>query len=361
MTLMTALACEKSTDNLNLVEHKAFHIEESELNDVALMLTEIGLDDDICNEVHSSVRTAIDKGLDEDLYFRELWMDSDEVKVKSYTDESILKSRLNEYFMKNISTKNTEGNFLKDSNIEIYWPYSENWDGKTKPVIAPVPVGQECDTLYGYKVISLPNQNIEIDTVLVDDNYAYDNPVWIINYMEFPYDWIYSSKDEVVTVKSADDSFAWYMNKGRCTEQYDKLSNGASEFYFIIATPPASSGQVTTPSRRPFTFTRKEIRQEKEVLFDLSLNLSWSPNQLSNHMIFIESDDGVAYNEFRNISYIQASSGLVQNYNFNFTCYDEDTIMSELTYPRETIRGIDLNGAEVWWTEDAVSWTYNRK
>ena len=94
IAFMTALACEKSTDNLNLVEQSKFYIEESELNDVALMLTEIGLDDDLCNEVHSSVSVAIEKGLDEDLYFRELWMKDEDVKVKSYNSGSILKDRL---------------------------------------------------------------------------------------------------------------------------------------------------------------------------------------------------------------------------------------------------------------------------
>ena len=288
IAFMTALACEKSTDNLNLVEQSKFYIEESELNDVALMLTEIGLDDDLCNEVHSSVSVAIEKGLDEDLYFRELWMKDEDVKVKSYNSGSILKDRLEDYFMKNPSTKNTEGNFLKDSNIEIYWPYSENWDGKTKPVIAPVPVGQECDTLYGYKVISEPGSKVKLDTVLVDDDYAYENPVWIINHMEFPYEYICDSYLDDFNVKSSEDTFGWYMYKAKCTKQYDKLSNGDSEFYFIIATPPASAGVVNTPSRRPFSFSRKQIRKEEEVVINLPLNLSWSSNQLSNHMIFVE-------------------------------------------------------------------------
>ena len=71
--------------------------------------------------------------------------------------------------------------------------------------------------------------------------------------------------------------------------------------------------------------------------------------------------DGTAYEETRYVSYVQPSTGLVQNYQFNFTCYSEDTIMSELTYPRETILSIDLDGEEVWWKEDAVSWTYDRR
>ena len=361
ISLIAVFACEKPVSDVSCVTDFQMYIEDSELNDVALMLTEIGLDTELCNEVHSSVTAAIEKGLDEDLYFRELWMNSADVKVKSYDSESILKSRLESYFMRNPSTKNSEGNFLKDSDIEIYWPYSENWDGKTFPVIAPVPLGQECDTLYGYKVISMPGETVKLDTVLVDDDYAYENPVWIINHMEFPYDCICEYQEDIVDVKSSDTTFGWYMDKGICTEQYDKLSNGASEFYFIIAFPPASSNSVTTPGRRPFTFTRKQIRKEEEVVFDLSLNLSWSSNQLSNHMIFIESDDGEPYNEYRYVSYTQDSTGLVQNYQFNFTCYNLDTIMSEMTYPRETILDIDLNGEDVWWKEDAVKWTYTRK
>ena len=78
-------------------------------------------------------------------------------------------------------------------------------------------------------------------------------------------------------------------------------------------------------------------------------------------MIFIESDDGEPYDEYRYVSYTQDSTGLVQNYQFNFTCYNLDTIMSEMTYPRETILEIDLNGEDVWWKEDAVKWTYTRK
>lgn len=336
IALMTVLACEKSTDNFNPVEQKMLYIEESELNDVALMLTEIGLDNDLCNEVHTSVSIAIEKGLDEDLYFRELWMKDEDIKVKSYNSGSILKERLEDYFMKIPSTKNTEGNFLKDSNIEIYWPYSKNWDGKTKPVIAPVPVGQECDTLYGYKVVSEPGTKVKLDTVLVNDDYAYENPVWIINYMEFPYDDTTMENIQIETPTKAVTLNVWEFNSMTVEKQYDKLSNGGSEFH-VVSVSPTDVYHVNT---RYVEFERDEIRNKKTKIFDEDrlLNSDWTEDEVSNYFGIVECDAGTP---MKNVSttteYVDSNTGTTASATINYSIDNKDTELFGISYKRTYI------------------------
>ena len=337
LALISTLACEKTTDNLNLVEEPTFYIEESELNDVALMLTEIGLDNDLCNEVHASVSVAIDKGFDEDLYFRELWMNPEDVKVKSYNSGSILKERVEEYFMRNPSTKNTEGNFLKNSNIKIYWPYSENWDGKTTPVIAPVPIGQECDTLYGYKIISKFGEDLKLDTVLIDDDYAYEHPVWIVNHMEFPYD---DAARENLTIEPPTKTTTlhlWEFNSMTVTKQYDKLSNGGSEFH-VVSVSPTDVQRVNT---RYVVFDRKEIRKKTTKLFpgeDRFLNTDWTEDEISNYFGIIECDAGSPMKDVStSTEYIDPNTGATTATTITYSIDNEDTELFGISYKRTYI------------------------
>lgn len=355
ISLIAVFACEKPVSDVSCVTDFQMYIEDSELNDVALMLTEIGLDTELCNEVHSSVTAAIEKGLDEDLYFRELWMNSADVKVKPYDSESILKSRLESYFMRNPSTKNSEGNFLKDSDIEIYWPYSENWDGKTFPVIAPVPLGQECDTLYGYKVISIPDETIKLDTVLVDDDYAYENPVWIINHSEIPYEEL-DMFAKAITInqhslsKSASNyRYKWRITQMRVKKQYDKLSNGASEFDIVVRFPEGPN-TLNWYNKVRLIFTRKEIRDAKNhgTMRTLSetegmLNDNWDETQVSNLFVLIEADAGgnATTEKGGTISYIDPTTGKTYTQMATYTKEAEDIVMLQRVFNREYVFDLD--------------------
>ncbi|MBP5382763.1 MAG: hypothetical protein J6Y45_05365, partial [Bacteroidales bacterium] len=69
---------------------------------------------------------------------------------------------------------------LSKTDFQLYWPYSDQWDGKTFPVITFDP-GSGAETNYGYRIsIGNDGQRI-IDSVFVDEALAAEVPVWVFN------------------------------------------------------------------------------------------------------------------------------------------------------------------------------------
>ncbi len=64
---------------------------------------------------------------------------------------------------------------LVSESMEIYWPYWQNWDGKTIPTVTFDPMNPDQEANVGYLW-----HNKEFQEVQVDDNYAFENPVWVV-------------------------------------------------------------------------------------------------------------------------------------------------------------------------------------
>ena len=66
--------------------------------------------------------------------------------------------------------------YLLDNDVEIYWPYwQETASLKEPPTITYDPITNE-DVNVGYR----RNKDGSVDTVQIDDNYAYEHPTWIV-------------------------------------------------------------------------------------------------------------------------------------------------------------------------------------
>jgi len=64
---------------------------------------------------------------------------------------------------------------LTENHVQIYWPYHDEWDGQTCPTVSFYDgINEFAKTGYRFR-------GTNIDTVLVTDDYAWENPVWIIN------------------------------------------------------------------------------------------------------------------------------------------------------------------------------------
>ena len=334
-------SCVKSYDNSHIdPEFKESKMECSsiEICDVVDILMNIEIDNSLCQEVFVSVNESINKGLDENLLLRELWMEEADVKVKSYNPESILKQRIEEYLHDRLQTKSDTYQFM-DSNIQIYWPYSENWDGETRPVIAPA-TSMPQDTLIGYRISrdKINGNHHIVDTLLVDDEFAYKNPVWIINYSEYSYDDIVIRKPDSAVTTKAGGHYKWLITKMQVNKQYDKLSNGASEFD-ILCRYPVSPYMVDADNKTRLLFTRSEIRNEKfKILSEEEglLNDDWKEEQLSNLFVLIEYDGGgsASYVTGSGIQYKDPVSGTIYSLSTSFTIEESDTIMLQRNYGR---------------------------
>ena len=69
---------------------------------------------------------------------------------------------------------------LMESDIQIYWPFSEAWDGETMPVITFDPEdGSEVNV--GYRLMVDDDGLRKVEEVVVDEVMAADVPVWVVN------------------------------------------------------------------------------------------------------------------------------------------------------------------------------------
>ena len=69
---------------------------------------------------------------------------------------------------------------IASSGYQLYWPYSEDWDGESYPVITFDP-GYGAESNYGYALAPGPDGAVITDTLTVDEGMAMQRPVWVIN------------------------------------------------------------------------------------------------------------------------------------------------------------------------------------
>ena len=169
------------------------------LEEVAQLLSSLQMDVPHLEEVHDAVSSSSGNGYDEEYTMSDLFtvpgsgVGDDLLPSKSASVyQNPLSELIRDYLYSSVAaTKSSDGvaddefvqnyiNSLMSSDIQIYWPFSSEWDGKTMPVITFDP---EDDTSVnvGYRTSVGENGEIVVDTVIVDEAFASENPVWVVN------------------------------------------------------------------------------------------------------------------------------------------------------------------------------------
>ena len=162
------------------------------LDEVASVLSNIPLGVGQLNEVYDAVSSSSGNGYDEEYTMRDLFTSPGagvgDVQVKSgVTYDKPLKDLIADYLRAKPQVKSGDAvdpdRFMKaltDSDIQIYWPYSENWDGAQMPVITFDPEdGAEANI--GYRLVADPEGGRRVEEIVVDEELAASHPVWVIN------------------------------------------------------------------------------------------------------------------------------------------------------------------------------------
>ena len=149
----------------------------AELENIAKLLASIDFDNNEVKKIHGGVTTALNNGLHEVYFMKELM--GEDCKVVKETDQTrvfvdFIKSQVENKSLSQALSYYRE--FENDEKLQIYWPFSENWDGKTKPVISYLPDDNSQDKNIGYYY-----EGGELKSVVVDREYAKTHPVWIVN------------------------------------------------------------------------------------------------------------------------------------------------------------------------------------
>lgn len=303
--------CEKAAEE-EPAPARARRVRYYSLDDVARLLSAIPLEAAQMEEVNDAVTASVANGYDEEYLMRDIFSSpgtgvGDTPGTKSGKEYARpLRELLREAA---IATKAEDADVqplldsLAASDIQIYWPYSELWDGKAMPVITYDP-GDPADSLnVGY----LPTG----EKVLVDEQMARERPVWVVsNNSDAGYtslemlrrqdpDWGHGGGDIVVKPRAASTAElrTLILRSFRSHRQFDNWFSGASEFFCKIGSVEDFNARTEAelkqykPSVTDFMIVVKRSQMGQEVPFNAILVSEWTKN-LSICAFMITEDDG---------------------------------------------------------------------
>ena len=185
---------------------KEIHVKSAEMPEspvaldvVAEMLSELPLEPEHFREVHTAVESSSGNGYDEEYTMSDLFSSPGKgvgdtptkAAASSKAFSRPLRELIREHVRSSVSTKaggesaygddaDAYLSALESSDVQIYWPYSENWDGESSPVFTFDP-GDDSEINVGYRVLKNEFGETSVEKIDVTEDYAEKNPVWVVN------------------------------------------------------------------------------------------------------------------------------------------------------------------------------------
>ena len=311
--IMIALSCtEKSA--LDDVEQKqndepapAAETPDLSLSGIAKILSELPIGRENLAEVYDAVSSSSENGYDEEYTMSDLFNAPGSGVGEQVTKAGGKYSRpLRDLFVEYLSNNSTKAgaadveayiNGLISSDAQIYWPYSEDWDGKTFPIVTFDP-GYGAESNYGYE-IKLGNDGVRVvDSVIVNEAVAASRPVWVINRNDdsafTPFDMF--TKAQAVKKNSGSGDMLM-LETFKMNRNFDSWFAGASEFFVKIGAVDGFKAatdddlKLYSPAVTDFMIVVKRKDVGKSVPFNTIL-LSDVTDQMEKVSFLIIEDDG---------------------------------------------------------------------
>ena len=264
-TVITSVLCVALLVSCEIVDDDIDkHVEKKpyvSLEDVAKVFAHAAVGNGHLQEVYEAVSSSCGNGYDEEYTIADMFACpgagvGDEHAVKSTSEYTYPLYRLIEdYVYSSGSTKSSQTiddpdrwlAAVRSSDVQIYWPFSENWDGTTMPIITFDPEDGS-ETNIGYRLVTDDNGFRHIEEVVVDEKMAAEMPVWVMNRnsdagyttlemlrKEDP-EWGEGGGSITVTPKSvAKDSRMLIMKDFTAMRTFDGWLAGASEHFVRIS------------------------------------------------------------------------------------------------------------------------------
>ena len=191
-TLSLFAACEIVDNDMDK------HVDDNvyvSLDDVASLMAALPMEEIHLREVYDAVSASSRNGYDEEYTMGNLFTtpgagigdDSTQATRSGKEYSNPLQNLIRNYLFSLGQTKSVQNvepeewvDFVAESDMQIYWPYSENWDGESYPVVTFDPEdGSEVNI--GYKLLVDENGFRQVEEVVVDEALAQRQPVWVIN------------------------------------------------------------------------------------------------------------------------------------------------------------------------------------
>ena len=279
------------------------------LGNVARILSSLPLEHDHLSEVHDAVNSSFGNGYDEEYMMSDLFespgsgVGSGGASSKAGGYARPLRNLFEDYFESMPATKAGASakayiEALSSSDMQIYWPYSDEWDGEQYPIVTFDP-GYGAESNYGYE-ISVDEGGVHVvDSVYVDEAVAMQRPVWVINRND---DSAYSpaeliSKGVPTKAEASENGRLLKIKSFTMLRNYDSWFGGGSEFFIKCGAVDGFKASKDddlknySPSITDFQVNvrRKEIKEPHELDCILLTNFT---TQMESLAFLVTEDDG---------------------------------------------------------------------
>lgn len=328
MVLPAAVSCEILDDDIVKHSSPEDSVNYVELDEVARLFSALPLDHEHLIEVHDAVTSSAENGYDEEYMMKNLF-DSPGSGVgelpskggKTYSNP--LKNLVEDYLKSNPGTK--AGNFfsaeefisaLASSDVQIYWPFSEEWDGASLPVMTFDPCIDGKTVNVGYEMVIDDDGFRHVREVEVDEEMARQRPVWVINsnsdaghttlemlrrddpqWGEGGGSIIIGPHENKSSTKGSKQLKTLVLKDFTMKRHYDSWFAGASEFWvkvgFVDDFTASTEAELRlyNPSVTDFMVVVRRNQLGKPVPFNAILVSDWS-DQMTHCAFMITEDDG---------------------------------------------------------------------
>ena len=364
LCLLLLLSCNRIPEPVEDRDNAALPLDQ-----VAQMLSELPMEPVHFREVHRAVSSSSGNGYDEEYMMRDLFAspgrgvgeedsgksgNSVEEQSKSLSDILPLRDLIIQYAENRAATKASGFDpglwleSLSSSDIQIYWPYSEDWDGETQPVFTYDP-GDGSQVGVGWKVDTDERGARTVRKIEVDEKYAAAYPVWVVNRnsdsgytsldvmrREHP-EWDngggaliiggpVSSRAPVVPLseegtKAASSVKTLILKDFTMRRHYDTWLAGGSEFFIkagsvndFVASTEAEL-QLYVPAVTDFMVVVKRKQLGQALPFNTVLVSDWT-SQLTQVAFMIVEDDGGSLTQWKCSAVVKVAS---KSYGFDIS------------------------------------------
>ena len=301
------------------------------LSEVSQILSSIPITQKQVREVYDAVTASSGNGYDEEYTMKNLFsapgsgVGDKATRTAGSYDQPL--SRLIEEHVKSIAGTRSSVDMsvdrmgvdgflqaLEESDIQIYWPFSERHSSDRLPIITFDPEdGSEVNV--GYRLIDNGDGFRHVEEVIVDEAMAEEYPVWVVNRnsdagysslemlrREDP-DWGEGGGDIIVNPKSlalkrsVAGSKTLILKDFIMKRNYDSWFAGASEFFVKVGAVEDFTAsteaelRLYSPSVTDFMIVVKRSQKGQPLPFNAVLVTDWS-EQMTHCAFMITEDDG---------------------------------------------------------------------